>query len=419
MKRFSIICCLLAMAIIGCQLHAQSGEKPKYVADVPESITPPRDTVETERHASPTTVADADAKIPGPPAEGPAREAKGSESDAPTLVAGGKKPQEYLVATTGSTSDAGTNAKKNTNLGEINDTLNRPGPDLASLNLKFTLQEDLLAATEPASPAGTNAKKGPSLEEISNKLNNPGADLASLNFKLTWNQYKGDLPGSSSQNSLMLNFQPVLPFKLADGGNFLVRPSIPLVWQPNFNLREGSFDEQFGLGDSQLVAFYSRTEAKKGYMWGLGAAMQAPTHTDDALGKDQFQLGPAGFAGIMGKWGSAGVFPQHLWNIGGSSDGYTATTTIQPWYWFSMGRGWQMGGSPSITYDWAADHSNEAWTVPVNFGVAKTIMVGETPVKLKFEAIYYITQPDTFGPRWGLQLTITPVVQNVFADLFK
>jgi len=40
---------------------------------------------------------------------------------------------------------------------------------------------------------------------------------------------------------------------------------------------------------------------------------------------------------------------------------------------------------------------------------------GETPIKLKFETIYYIEQPDGFGPHWGLQFTFTPVIDNPFA----
>ncbi len=278
---------------------------------------------------------------------------------------------------------------------------------------------------QPAAPAaakeggqGKPVHDGHSLAEINNKLNNPGANLAQLNFKFIWNQFEGDLPGSSSQDSLTLLFQPVIPFSLPDGGNLILRPTIPLVWQPSFNAGKGGFDENFGMGDSQLNVFYSRTNAKQGYMWGLGAVMQAPTHTDDSLGKDQFQMGPAGFAGIMGKWGSTGVFPQHLWNVCGSGEGYTATTFIQPWYWFSVGKGWQVGGSPIITYDWAADDSDEAWVVPVNLGAQKTILLGETPVKFRLEGIYYIEQPDAFGPHWGLQLTVTPVVKNVFGDMF-
>ncbi len=281
------------------------------------------------------------------------------------------------------------------------------------------LREDHAATKAPASGGGPDTHQGQSLADINNKLNNPGSSLAQLNFKFIWNHYKGDLPGSSSQDSLTLLFQPVIPFKLPDGGNLILRPTIPLVWQPTFDASKGGFGEQFGLGDSQLNVFYSRTNVKEGFMGGPGAIMPAPTHTDDVLGKNQFQLGPAGFFGLLGKWGSAGIFPQHLWNVCGSDEGYTATTFIQPWYWFSVGGGWQVGGSPIITYDWANDRSDDAWTVPINFGVAKTIRIGKTPVKLKFEAIYYITQPDSFGPHFGFQLTITPVVPNVLASLFK
>ncbi len=282
----------------------------------------------------------------------------------------------------------------------------------------------LSLADEPdkgAAPSaeGTNDDKRANLDEIGNKLNNPGANLASLNFRLNWTKFQGKLPGSSSQDSLTLNFQPVFPFTLPDGGTFLIRPSIPLVWQPYFNADKASFDEKFGLGDSQVVAFYSRTDMKKGYMWGLGATTQFPTHTDDVLGKDQFQMGPAVFAGLIGKWGSVGVFPQHWWNIGGAGEGHTSFTVVQPWYWFSVGKGWQVGGSPFLTYDWAVNDSDQALTVPVNLGVARTILVRKTPVKLKFEVIYYAEQPDAFGPEWGLQLTITPVVKNIFEGLFK
>jgi len=293
----------------------------------------------------------------------------------------------------------------------------------------------------------SSAQEGGSLEDINNKLNNPGADITNLNFKLTWNQFEGDLgggrrprlrdfrlgqplrnlrrlsrwrggEGASSQDSLALNFQPVFPFKLDDrGSNFLVRPSFPLVWQPSFNADNGGFDEEFGLGDMQLVMFYANTNKDTGFFWGAGPTMQMPTHTDDSLGTNQFQMGPAAYAGFLGKWGTVGVFPQHWWNVGGSDEGYTSFTALQAFYWFSVGHGWQVGGAPIITYDWAADDSDQAWTVPVNLGLAKTIKVGNTPVKLKLEGIYYIVQPDAFGPHWGLQLTVTPVIPNPFAGL--
>ena len=300
------------------------------------------------------------------------------------------------------------------------------------------------AATASTHPQDVSVHKGHSLAEINNKLNNPGADLAQLQFKFNWTQYTGSLggnqslgktlkgltrgnpirnlfnlgrasggEGASSQNLLSLDFQPVFPFKLSDGGHLIVRPTIPITWSPYYNERSNGFDNQFGLGDAQIVAFYSRTDVKKGTMWGAGVTTQFPTHTDDVLGNDAFMIGPAAFVGRFGKWGSAGLFPQHWWNIGGG-DGYTSLTALQPWYWFNVAKGWQVGGSPVITYNWANDDSDNNLTVPVNLGVARTIMVGKLPVKIKFEAIYYTVQPDEFGPQWGLQLTITPVIANPF-----
>jgi hypothetical protein len=186
-----------------------------------------------------------------------------------------------------------------------------------------------------------------------------------------------------------------------------------VVWQPSYNASTNGFDENFGIGDSQLVMFYANTNKETGFFWGAGPTMQFPTHTDDVLGNDAFMIGPAAYTGIMGKWGVVGVFPQHWWNIGGG-DGYTAFTATQLFYWFSVGGGYQIGGAPTITYDWAADDSNDAWTIPVNLGVAKTITIGRLPVKLKFEGIYYAEQPDAFGPHWGLQFTMTPVIPNPF-----
>jgi hypothetical protein len=306
------------------------------------------------------------------------------------------------------------------------------------------------ALQDQPSEAAESQQGGESLEEINNKLNNPGADLASLNFKFTWNQFKGDLgggtglrltgtglrrserkpgqlirnllafkrssrgEGASSQNSLAMNFQPVFPFKLDDqGSNLMIRPSIPVVWQPSYNASNDGFDESFGIGDSQLVMFYANTNKETGFFWGAGPTMQFPTHTDDVLGNDAFMIGPAAYAGVMGKWGVVGAFPQHWWNIGGG-DGYTSFTATQLFYWFSVGGGYQIGGAPIITYDWAADDSDNAWTIPVNLGVAKTIMIGKLPVKLKFEGIYYAEHADAFGPHWGLQFTMTPVIPNPF-----
>ena len=311
------------------------------------------------------------------------------------------------------------------------------------------LEDDQAADDKKASAATEEGKSGNSeekLAEINNKLNNPGADVAQLSFKFEWTQFEGRLGGNlagstfnglkslragnlvrgvrallggkkgegpSSQDSLSMLFQPVVPFALSNGDHIIVRPTIPVVWQPRYNGNTGGFDEDFGIGDAQLNVFYSKTDKKKGLMYGAGMAAGFPTHTDNWLGKDQFTLGPAAYLGTFGKWGSVGVFPQHLWNIKGAG-GYTSQTAIQLWYWFNVGHGYQLGGSPLLTANWNNDDSDDIWSIPVNLGVGKTIRIGKLPVKFKFETIYYLEQPDSFGPHWGVRLTITPVIPNPF-----
>ena len=47
MRVSSIVCCLVALSATVSQVHAQSEAKPKYAANVPDSVTTP-DKVQTE-----------------------------------------------------------------------------------------------------------------------------------------------------------------------------------------------------------------------------------------------------------------------------------------------------------------------------------------------------------------------------------
>jgi hypothetical protein len=314
--------------------------------------------------------------------------------------------------------------------------------------------EDKVSETAEATDAQDEgeAPSDDSLEEINNKLNNPGSDLAQLTFRMFWYEFEGNFgghrhpqaardlrrlrqgglrhvarsvrgflrrgssEGPSSQDSFTVAFQPVFPFSLKNGDRIIVRPTIPITWQPVFN-GKGGYDEEFGIADALINAFYARTDAERGIMWGMGLASQFPTHTDDALGKDQLRLGPAGFFGLMGEWGSTGIFPQHLWNVCGTSDGYTSQTQIQIWYWFNVGDGYQVGGSPLLIANWDQDDSDDIWTIPFNLGAQKTVMIGKLPIRFRLEGMYFLEQPDSFGPHWGLQLTVTPVIPNPFEAL--
>ena len=88
--------------------------------------------------------------------------------------------------------------------------------------------------------------------------------------------------------------------------------------------------------------------------------------------------------------------------------------TAQYFYALGLGKGWQFAASPVITYDWNAD-SDEALSLPLGIGLAKTTKIGKRPWKFQFQVQYYVEQPDAFGPEWLLKFTVTPVVANSLA----
>lgn len=268
------------------------------------------------------------------------------------------------------------------------------------------------------------AEEKKSADEIAKELANPAGSLASLNFNLQYTEYTGDLPRSDDQESTALIFQPVLPFPVGDKGRRIIfRPAIGMSFdQPVFDAAKGDFDsEDTNLLDTTFDLVYAGTTMSSkhdGFLWGMGMAGTLPTASDDDLGGDQWRSGPELFGGIIRKWGIVGALVSHQWDTGGSNDENYSATAAQYFYAYGLGGGWQIASSPVLSYDWKAD-SDDAWTVPLGFGVAKTTKIGNHPWKFSFQVQKFVVQPDTFGPDWLVKLTVTPVVKNVFASWFR
>jgi len=269
-------------------------------------------------------------------------------------------------------------------------------------------------------PHVTEEHHGKSADEVAKELANPNNSLASLTFKNQFRWYTGDLPNADDQSNYTLLFQPVFPFSLtppSEGAkaNLFIRPAIPLlVDQPVFDLQEFDFDGVTALGDIGFDIGYGATE-KSGLLWAFGMVGTLPTATDSDVAGRQLRLGPEVLIAKFEKWGVWGFFPSHQWDVSGWGDGYYSTSQLQLFLKFLPGGGWSYGSTPIMNYDW----KSEEWTVPLNFGVSKTVMFGKMPVKLELEANYYIEQPDLFGPEWMIGFNITPVVPNIFDRWIK
>jgi hypothetical protein len=79
---------------------------------------------------------------------------------------------------------------------------------------------------------------------------------------------------------------------------------------------------------------------------------------------------------------------------------------------FNLPNAWQVGTNPTITYNDKAQ-SGDKWNVPIGLFVAKTIMIGKTPVNLRAGLEYSVVRPDTFGKRAILRFQITPVIPSL------
>lgn len=250
---------------------------------------------------------------------------------------------------------------------------------------------------------------GPNIDELAKELANPGAANATMNFKLEARTFKGDLPGADDQSNLTFTFQPVFPFKLANGNNLIFRPALSYVWdQPSFDGAAQDFGTQNSFGDIPYDLLYSWQAGT----WTLGAGVvgSVPTYTDTST--DNWTLGPSALAVKTFDWGVAGLFPFHNEKVGGNG-AETSITSLQYFLFYSLGDGWQIGTGPTNSYDWNAE-SDQAWTVPLGLTLAKTTVWGDQLIKLNFAAERNVIASDSFASDWKYTFQISPVVKNPF-----
>ena len=267
---------------------------------------------------------------------------------------------------------------------------------------------DLIRSDEPPGDSGTAATI--SAEEMANKLANPTAAVATMGNNLVYNRFGGEAPGADDENGFTYLFQPVLPFPQRNGNNILLRPAIPLIFRAPVPDPQGGFRSSgVELGDIGFDLVYGGTSAN-GLMTSVGIAGLIPTATDDAIGADQWRLGPEVLLGVARKWGAVGAIVNHQWDIAGSNDDSTSITAGQYFYAINLGGGLQFASGPSFSYDHKAE-SGQKLTLPLGVGLGKTVILNGRPWKFQIQYWNYVERPDLFGPKHQLRLTISPVVQ--------
>jgi hypothetical protein len=233
-------------------------------------------------------------------------------------------------------------------------------------------------------------------EELAKLAQNPVGNLISVPFQDNVNLNAG--PEKRTQN--VLNVQPVIPFEVNKEWNIITRTILPVISQPGFSADESRTN---GIGDLQFTAFLSPAVPGK-WIWGVGAVVQAPTHSNGALGNDNWGLGPS-FVVLHLEKGSPwvyGVLVNNIWSLSSSSSAPSYNNgLIQPFLNYNFEGGTYLTSSPILTVNWKADGSDQ-WTVPVGGGVGRIFHVGKLPVNAQVGAYYNAIRPDD-APNWQIR----------------
>ena len=249
------------------------------------------------------------------------------------------------------------------------------------------------------------------LAKINRELDNPLAKYWSLVFQENYSINQGNaVDGNVTSNTFF--FQPALPIPFGKNKVFTARPVFPIVTQPDFSTDATGGKKITGFGDIQMAAIVGPGNAK-GWVWGIGATFVFPTASSNNLGRGKYQAGPTVMLFHLGKKWNKGFFIQHWWSYAGDETRADVSITDFQYVIRKNFKGWSLGMGPTIRIDWSKDWE-DAVTFPIGIGYTKTIRLGNTPVKIRFEPQYTIIRPSDYGNVWNFRLQIAPVIKSPF-----
>jgi hypothetical protein len=285
------------------------------------------------------------------------------------------------------------------------------------------------ALAEDSGTQDSGTKHG-SLSELGAKLSDPTSDVWALFTEFDWTNNRGDISGNDYKSGTDMIFQPIMPFHLTKDMKLLTRPTVPIIFStpvPTGIKADGDakFDDKGGLGDISLPLLFSPVpKPGQPFSIGVGPTLQFPTHSQKELGTKTWEAGPAVVVTHKTKKTTLGLLGQYWWsyseygnNSAGEDTKNTSHGSILPFFYYNLPDAWQIGFSPTITYNDKATSGNK-WNVPFGPVVAKMTKIGKLPVKLQLGIEYAVERQDDFGPEWRIKLNIIPVIQSLQKNPF-
>jgi len=260
----------------------------------------------------------------------------------------------------------------------------------------ITLAACAVLAAPPTRAQETQAPAADSAAELAKKLANPIASLISVPFQSNWDVGLGSANGSK----MVLNVQPVVPFKLSKDWNLITRSIVPVVSQ--FDVSGASTSES-GLGDAVVTAFLS--PSKGGITWGVGPVFLLPIATDELLGTEKFGIGPSVVALKQSGGWTYGGLANHLVSVAGSEDrGKVNATFLNPFASYNWKSGAGIVLNVEYTHDWENDLDVLVCLFPTLTAVTK---FGKQTVSFAIAPRFHFA-PET-RPDYGVRAVVTLV----------
>ncbi len=307
---------------------------------------------------------------------------------------------------------------------------------LILLQPAYGLAEDLQPGASTSAPGSSSTAAGSekTTDQIAEELTNPLAVFYRLDYQLEYRTYQGSIEGADDQTGIVHRFAPVIPFRQKDGKGWVFKFSLPyLPDQPVYWADRGYAEWRMRLEDPTLngpgewASTHAHTDDvttdlvyggvnDDGLILMYGLAGILPTTSDTSNGRQQLILGPQLNIGKVTDWGVYGALMSHVFDVAEKRDKGTPDTmmtTIQAYFSYGLGNGWQLVSNPVIRYDWEGDSGNKL-SLPLGGGIAKTMKIGSMPLRVSAEVQKYIVSTDRFDSDWLFKFTLSPVLPTKF-----
>jgi hypothetical protein len=205
-----------------------------------------------------------------------------------------------------------------------------------------------------------------------------------------------------------LAFQPLVSLRLTQDWGLYLRPVVTLFnSQPHLD-EDGARDRTTGFGDTVLGVAAARPLFGGRVVVGAGPTFIFPTASRQELGQDTWQVGPDLGVTLLGKSFIAYAFVQQWFKVGGDGRKTNQMNTVFN-FTHAFANGWTVGTQPNLSVDWEA-RDDDGVTFAVGPQVGKMCKCGRTPTLFQLQFQYYPVRPNSAGPRWNVQLQVTPTI---------